>query len=155
MGINPTASAAAGPYSQVLIATGHMPEVLPTIDLQGRMGNTDYIDFLRAEDLPASICKYVDRYGRPGLAFKFVVVGTGLEYVWCPFQRYTNSPSWSFGWGPGSYELESILNRFHDEEEGHGNRMAFCEECPFSAMKMSGSTLRRLIDGTHPLVRLA
>jgi len=147
--------ALAGPYTQTLVEAGRMPEALTTIDLQGRMGPTDYIDFLRADDLPAPICKYTDRFRRPGLAFKFVVVETGREYVWCPFQRYTNNQDcWSYGWGVGSCVLETVLNMCHDEEANHVNRMEGCDDCPFSSMRMRVGTLGRILDGTHPTVRL-
>lgn len=43
---------------------------VPTLDLRGRMGFTDYIDFLRPKDMEYPIMKGVDRYQRTFLALR-------------------------------------------------------------------------------------
>lgn len=67
-----------------------------TYDLSGRMGRTDYIDFLTRDEVPKNVMKGKDRYGRNFLTIK--IGGIDLDdnkffrssQVF--FQRYTDSP---------------------------------------------------------------
>lgn len=71
--------------------------VKDTYDLRGRMGNTDYIDFLSQDEVPKNMMKGVDGYGRKFLTMK--IGGIDLEnnkffragQVF--FQRYTDTPN--------------------------------------------------------------
>ncbi len=72
---------------------------VPIIDLQGRMGSTDYIDFLQIEDLKDhSVVKFKDCYGRVGMAFRAKIKKQFQDskeskrtFVFSFFQRYSNS----------------------------------------------------------------
>ena len=44
--------------------------VKATYDLGGRMGHTDYIDFLTQDEVPKNVMKGLDRYGRKFLTIK-------------------------------------------------------------------------------------
>lgn len=46
-------------------------DTLPRLDLQGRIGETEYIDFLNPDDLTESAMQFRDRLGRIGVALKF------------------------------------------------------------------------------------
>ena len=67
-----------------------------TYDLGGRMGMTDYIDFLTQDEVPKNVMKGIDRYGRKFLTIK--VGGFCLDKnkffrsAQVFFQRYTDSP---------------------------------------------------------------
>jgi hypothetical protein len=67
-------------------------EALPILDLQGRFGKTDYIDFLTASDLSAPAMKGVDHLQRPFIAFKAENKVTGEKFTQVIFQRYTDDP---------------------------------------------------------------
>lgn len=67
-----------------------------TYDLGGRMGLTDYIDFLTQDEVPKNVMKGTDRYGRKFLTMK--IGGIGLDgnkffrSAQVFFQRYTDAP---------------------------------------------------------------
>ena len=67
-----------------------------TYDLGGRMGHTDYIDFLTQDEVPKNMTKGTDRYGRKFLTMK--IGGIDLDgnkffrSAQVFFQRYTDSP---------------------------------------------------------------
>ena len=67
-----------------------------TYDLEGRMGHTDYIDFLIQEEVPKNVMKGTDRYGRKFLTMK--IGGIDLDHnkffrsAQVFFQRYTDAP---------------------------------------------------------------
>jgi hypothetical protein len=72
-------------------------EELPflTLDYQG---DTGYLDFLKAEDLPAEVVRGEDPHGRPFVALRLKSQESGKEHVLCFFQRYTDDPRlWVFG----------------------------------------------------------
>jgi hypothetical protein len=86
-----------GPYANTFMECGYSWENMPSLDLKGKMGITDYIDFIKVNDMKNPVMKYVDKYGRPGVAIH--IVGDKEECVLCPFQRYyENENFWSYGW---------------------------------------------------------
>ena len=78
-----------------------------TYDLGGRMGHTDYIDFLTQDEVPKNVMKGRDRYGRKFLTIK--VGGFGLDdnkffrSAQVFFQRYTDSPYIASAYFEGSF----------------------------------------------------
>jgi len=59
---------------------------LAILDLGGRTGNTDYIDFLCPEEVPSGLMLFKDALGRSGIAFK--LQEQGETHVQTIFQRY-------------------------------------------------------------------
>jgi hypothetical protein len=77
-------------------------EALPVLDLNNctaRGGGTGYIDFVRADDMSASIMRGEDEHGRPFVAFRISVEEEDYEYtiVETLFRRYTVGPTWVSG----------------------------------------------------------
>ena len=73
-------------------------EALPVLDLNNctaRGGGTGYIDFVRADDMSASIMRGEDEHGRPFVTFRLSV--GEVTYVETLFRRYTTGPSWASG----------------------------------------------------------
>ena len=73
-------------------------EALPVLDLNNctaRGGGTGYIDFVRADDMSASIMRGEDKHGRPFVTFRLSV--GEVTYVETLFRRYTTGPSWASG----------------------------------------------------------
>lgn len=64
---------------------------IPTFDLKGRMGKTDYIDFLTVDDLPQSIYRGIDHQGRPFFTFKIRDNLKNTVFVETIFQRFPNN----------------------------------------------------------------
>ena len=64
--------------------------------LGGRMGATDYIDFLRDDEVPKNMMKGTDSYGRKFLTMKIGGIDLDtLKFFKCGqvfFERYTDSP---------------------------------------------------------------
>lgn len=67
-----------------------------TYDLGGRMGHTDYIDFLTQEEVPKNVMKGTDRYGRKFLTIKIGGIDLDNNKFFRSsqvfFQRYTDTP---------------------------------------------------------------
>jgi len=78
-------------------------EALPVLDLNNCTapgGGTGYIDFVRADDMSASIMRGEDEHGRPFVAFRISVEEKGRETITCVetlFRRYTTGPTWASG----------------------------------------------------------
>jgi len=73
---------------------------LPVLDLGNRGGSTDYIDFIRAEEMEFPVMRGVDKFRRPFIAIKVNCVDSALEkqMVGTIFQRYTdNDVNWAYG----------------------------------------------------------
>lgn len=75
---------------------------LPILDLQGRMGATDYIDFLKEGDLAAPAMKGIDHYQRPFITFKVRDKQEHRQFVETIFQRHTDGSAWVNGGHQGS-----------------------------------------------------
>lgn len=76
-------------------------EELPRLDLGKKRGATDYIDFIRADDMSHSLMVGVDCYRRPFLAIKLKVMSDDkkeTEIVGTIFQRYSDQDhDWAYG----------------------------------------------------------
>ena len=74
---------------------------LPCLDIGNKNGNTDYIDFIRVEDMNFPIMKGVDIYGRKFIAMKVKTHNTktheSKEIVGTFFQRYSDTNEYAFG----------------------------------------------------------
>lgn len=69
---------------------------LPILDLQGRNGHTDYIDFIKPDDMEFSIMKGIDLFKRPFISLKVNI--NNKETVGTFFQRYSDcNKNWAFG----------------------------------------------------------
>lgn len=70
--------------------------VKSTYDLGGRMGLTDYIDFLTQEEVPKNVMKGLDRYGRKFLTIKIGGIDLANNQFFKSgqvfFERYINQP---------------------------------------------------------------
>jgi hypothetical protein len=71
----------------------------PILDLGGRTGSTDYLDFITVEDMEnLPIRVGVDRFNRPFIALRIIHKKEEEPFVVCVFQRYTNDKiTWSTG----------------------------------------------------------
>jgi hypothetical protein len=103
---------------------------IPVLDLKGRMGGTDYIDFIDPEEFPdnTSMMLFKDQYGRVGIALKIKIRPTIFKKKdresakpFCEkfrtlalFQRYTdNMEFWSFGWGHSYCSFEHEVSEYY------------------------------------------
>jgi hypothetical protein len=94
-------------FSESKIMTSYNLKNIPELDIGNRVGYTDYIDFIKAEDMKFPIMKGVDCFRRPFLAIKVNVKYVGsdeelkkerYDLVGTIFQRYTDDKySWAFG----------------------------------------------------------
>lgn len=86
--------------------------LIPRLDIGDRMGWTDYIDFLKSEDLTFPLMWGYDKYGRLFLAVRYHVDNPTTECskdrVTTVFQRYTDSEH-PFVCGT-CYSSDSIFN---------------------------------------------
>jgi len=109
---------------------------LPIFDIGTRRGKTDYIDFIKYDELSHSIMRFTDIHNRPGIVFRLKgkseivlehidqrVFRDGNTLVL--FSRYTLPSRWTHAWGYSRNELESALNEYH-EKEGRCS----CPDCP-------------------------
>ena len=67
-----------------------------TFDLRGRMGTTDYIDFLTRNEVPKNVMKGIDIYGRKFLTMKIGGIDLDNNKFFKSsqvfFERYTGEP---------------------------------------------------------------
>lgn len=84
------------------------PMKLPVLDIGDRKGSTDYIDFIKAEDMNYPIMRGLDCFNRAFVAFKVNIAlkpgvddsfGTKVpgQIVGTFFRRYTDRSVWCFG----------------------------------------------------------
>ena len=74
-------------------------DALPILDMASNMGDTDYIDFLKPEDLSQPIMKGIDKYKRQFITFLFQQ--RNKQRVITFFQRYSDSKNfWVYGGSP-------------------------------------------------------
>lgn len=115
---------------------------LPILNLQGRMGYRNIIDFLIPEDLSAPIMKGLDRYGRPFLAIKLMDRTHAHIFVATLLQEKLNEERWTWH-SPNGYEnlLSKMVN---------GSLMN-----PYYIGPGGEKRLRKMIEGRHPEFTLA
>jgi len=150
-------------YANVLNETKYDVDNLPTLDLKGRQGHTDYIDFLDPTDMCAPVMKFRDRFNRPGIALNIRGKLPGyqrfgdkntkdMNIVLALFQRYTgNYQNWSYGWGHSDFDIEHAYNEYHNNNGHVGARIMACEGCPFVGCVIRTDLLKGILDGTDPL----
>jgi hypothetical protein len=82
-------------------AFSNIYDTLPILDIGNKMGLTDYIDFIKAEDMNHPLMKGTDIYGRKFIAIKVKTHNTKTnqykEIVGTFFQRYSNTNQYAFG----------------------------------------------------------
>jgi hypothetical protein len=82
-------------------AFSNIYDTLPLLDIGNKIGYTDYIDFIRAEDMNHPIMKGIDIFGRKFIAIKVKTRNTQTnefkEIVGTFFQRYSNTNQYAFG----------------------------------------------------------
>lgn len=118
---------------------------LPVLNLENKLGNTQYVDQLLLDDLSSPIMKGIDQFGRPVLALK--VKGKGEDtkeqaFAIAFFQRYTDGSTWQIGSTEGS---NNLLTR---EYTAANNDNASFENPRFLQM------VAQIIGGTHPNLAL-
>jgi len=100
-----------GAIAQLFRKCNRPLSTLPVLDLGDRHGHTDYIDFLQPEEMTAPVMRFVDRFRRPGIAFRLQAVHRtdktkSVVFAW--FQRYSDDKrTWSFGWGNSDSTIEN------------------------------------------------
>ena len=159
-------------YAKAFKTAGLSIDTLPQLDLQGRQGHTDYIDFLTTDDMTRPVMKFIDRFNRPGVAIHIVgKPGEMVKSLWSDkltdsgtlngilalFQRYTGvSRKWSFGWGGSDVSIENTYNAWH-QTHGHQNesKIMACDCCPFPGSEINTSLLTEILNGTNPILTLA
>lgn len=129
---------------------------LPVLDLKGRQGSTDYIDFIRPGDMTAPVMRYKDRFNRLGLALHLRCTygeWKDKEVVFAPFQRYTGNSKWTFGWGGSQSFVERAYQAWHEKDHGDNGIMA-CPTCPMVGSRVKPEQLQAILTGTDPVVKL-
>lgn len=81
-----------------MVDTSFYDNIVDIYDLKGRMGCTDYIDFLTRREVPKNIMKGIDCFNRAFITLKigFYDLDTGKfrKSGQVFFQRYTNGINW-------------------------------------------------------------
>lgn len=83
---------------------------VPILDIGGRRGSTDYIDFIKLKEVSAPVMKGVDCYSRHFVVLKIkgkTDQGDVMDLFQTFFQRYTNNKHTWMGAGGLMYELFS------------------------------------------------
>ena len=81
----------------------------PTLDLGKRQGHTDYIDFIRPNEVPNPITVGIDIFSRPFCVIRVVGVRNGklVHFSNTFFQRYTDSNLWVAAYAGGKQLLDT------------------------------------------------
>ena len=107
---------------------------LPVLDLGERVGDTQYIDFIKWEEVTSSAMTGVDILNRPFVVVKFKIDNETAPYMQTFFQRYSNEPQLWMGCGHDATQLidttggikpiqQDLINRIID-----GNHVVITEE---------------------------
>lgn len=100
---------------------------LPILDLGKKVGHTDYIDFVRVDDVSAPIMRGVDVYRRPFVTIRVIDRETNKMGVHTLFRRYTDEISNT--WCCGSCYKNIIGSYIRDFEREYLNRLFKHEPC--------------------------
>ena len=158
-------------YATVLSNTGYAVDDLPQLNLNGKQGHTDYIDFLTPPDMTSPVMTFRDRFNRPGIAILLAGKKPGqmVSPLWCDekvntstlcnvlalFQRYTDETSrWSFGWGNSNSIIEKICGGYHEDHGHTGPTIMACENCPFVGASINTDLFQDILKGTNPILEL-
>jgi len=83
---------------------------VPILDLKGKMGSTDYIDFLSWDDVEFPVMKGVDRFNRKFFVIKMILINNvnskKRKIIQVFFKRFT--PPDHRGWQGASYGYSLI-----------------------------------------------
>lgn len=143
-----TISGAAYPpqWIDALIRQNISLSQLPVLNLKGRIGETDYIDFLGKPDMISSLMQFTDKYGRKGLAFRLrgkvdvlATVGEYRNFSAMPIRElhtiravFQNGDQWLHADGekwPEHFTFELIYRAAHAPDH-KAAKWADCEACP-------------------------
>ena len=80
---------------------------VPILDIGTRTGHTDYIDFIKLDEVRYPVMKGTDLYNRPFVVVKFMVIRNGKHELQMEtfFQRYTIGDSLIQGCGHATSNL--------------------------------------------------
>jgi hypothetical protein len=134
-------------YKQVFADNYQPIDQLPVLNLEGRQGHTDYIDFIRTSEMTAPVMRYKDRFNRIGLALHLRCTygeWKDKEVVLAPFQRYTGGNTWAFGWGRSQCFVEWAYQGARKEGI----------DCPYMGSNVPAEQLKNILTGKDPVVEL-
>ena len=113
---------------------------LPEVDLRGRTGRTEYIDFLKPEDVAFPLMRFTDTSGRVGLALNVrgnadgnVELPTGtvpirqVSETLALFRRYPDCNTWSIG-SRGGFS-HRVYSAVHSPDHTAAMHLG-CPTCP-------------------------
>ncbi len=83
-------------FKKIISACGGKDKIktLPFLDLKENIGKSEYIDFIKPEDMISSIMRFQDRLGRRGFAVRARANNGNDYYVQAFFERRINEPTW-------------------------------------------------------------
>jgi hypothetical protein len=131
---------------------------LPILDLKGRTGYTDYIDFLTPMDLSSPIMRFKDSYKRYGISLKLksknLIEDEYIEIIFTIFRRYTDRINdmrtiWSYNKSIISSEYYKYNKSIHNCGNEH-----YCFDCESKLSNivfMDLETLGCLLNNTDPI----
>jgi hypothetical protein len=131
----------------------------PVLDLNGRNGSTDYIDFLQPKDLTAPIMRGIDCFRRPFITFRYMVSdgrnSDNME-VETIFQRYTDD---KLCWTSGGYgkQISLYTSRINNEYElikAHLIRLLKYESVGYISIDQSSMEYNGLKESESSMVKL-
>ena len=130
---------------------------LPILDLKERQGGTDYIDFLKTDEMTSPVMRFVDKFNRLGIALHLRCEWghwKNKEIVLALFQRYTDDPNtWTYGWGGSQDFLHNTYFKYHRGD--HKNKLILaCENCPITGSRITTHLLRGIFTGTDKVSSL-
>jgi hypothetical protein len=74
---------------------GEKISTIPTLDISSRYGSTDYIDFIKDNEVKYPVVRGIDDFSRPFFVMKVINEKNGKRYMQTFFQREThNSRLW-------------------------------------------------------------
>jgi len=148
-----------GPYAKTLVQCGYPYEALPELDLKGRHGTCNDMDFIDPSEMSSNVMMFVDKFQRPGVALHLSQVEgehKGTEVVLALFQRHKDDPErWSFSWGPNDCRtIEDVLISVHRNIKHEGGTCPMCADCPIQVSGIHADTLAAMMQRTHSHIHL-
>ncbi len=155
-------------YIDVFEKCGKPIDHVPILDLGNRIGNrighTDYIDFIKPEELSDPIMKFVDVYKRSGIVLRLCAKDKALDIIkdeydsdikkysntLALFQMYTDKLYfWTYGWG----NSDSLISNVYiiDHELNHLSGFDYT----FSHSTVPSKFLEKLLSGEDRLFEIA
>jgi hypothetical protein len=125
-------------------------ETLPILDLGDRSGATDYIDFIKPENLTAPVMKGLDIHKRPFISLKIKRKDHDEVFVTTIFQRYTDHTRWN---EVSSQTVAGLNHPLNPDRVPNKSFTPFEIVGSFSATEQE--ICARIINGEHPIFTLA